>query len=76
VNYRRESTANNESPRSGDDRSPARQPAWIRREDPHGTLMIASIRYLDQFARQSDGSWLFAERKLMVDWTETRPSNP
>jgi ketosteroid isomerase-like protein len=40
------------------------------------TLMIASIRYLDQFARQSDGSWLFAERKLMVDWTETRPSSP
>ena len=39
------------------------------------TLMIASIRYLDQFARQSDGSWLFAERKLMVDWTETRPSS-
>jgi hypothetical protein len=30
--------------------------------------MKAYIRYLDQFARQSDGSWLFAERKLMVDW--------
>jgi hypothetical protein len=44
--------------------------------DGQRTLMIASIRYLDQFARQSDGSWLFAERKLMVDWTETRPSNP
>lgn len=41
-----------------------------------GTLMMAFIRYLDQFARQSDGSWLFAERKLMVEWTETRPSNP
>jgi ketosteroid isomerase-like protein len=40
------------------------------------TLMKAYIRYLDQFARQPDGSWLFAERKLMVDWTETRPSNP
>ena len=44
--------------------------------DGQRTLMIASIRYLDQFARQSDGSWLFAERKLMVDWTETRPSDP
>jgi ketosteroid isomerase-like protein len=40
------------------------------------TLMVAFIRYLDKFTRQSDGSWLFAERKLMVDWTETRPSTP
>ena len=37
------------------------------------TLMVASIRYLDQFVKQ-DGSWLFAERKLMVDWTDTRAS--
>jgi hypothetical protein len=39
-------------------------------------LMLASIRYLDHFARQPGGSWQFAERKLMVDWTETSPSNP
>ena len=39
------------------------------------TLMIASIRYLDSFLKQ-DGAWLFAERKLMVDWTETRSSAP
>lgn len=44
--------------------------------DGQRTLMKAYIRYLDQFAKQPDGSWLFAERKLMVDWTETRPSNP
>ncbi|MFE4254033.1 nuclear transport factor 2 family protein [Streptomyces sp. NPDC056910] len=49
--------------------------------DPNGenstrTLMIASIRYLDEFARQNDGGWLFAERRLMVDWTETRPTAP
>jgi ketosteroid isomerase-like protein len=37
------------------------------------TLMLASIRYLDQFVKQ-DGAWLFAERKLMVDWTDTRIS--
>jgi ketosteroid isomerase-like protein len=45
--------------------------------EAHGqrTLMVAFIRYLDKFARQSDGSWLFAERKLMVEWTETRPSS-
>jgi len=37
------------------------------------TLMLASIRYLDQFVKLG-GAWLFAERKLMVDWTETRDS--
>jgi hypothetical protein len=36
------------------------------------TMMIASIRYLDEFVKQ-DGQWLFAERRLMVNWTETRP---
>lgn len=41
-------------------------------QDGERTMMIASIRYLDEFARQ-DGSWLFAERRLMVNWTETRP---
>jgi hypothetical protein len=36
------------------------------------SLMIAAIRYLDSFVKQ-DGTWLFGQRKLMVDWTETRP---
>jgi hypothetical protein len=35
------------------------------------TLMIASVRYLDQFSRVA-GAWRFAERRLYVDWTETR----
>ena len=39
------------------------------------TLMVASLRYLDRFVKQ-DGAWLFAERKLLVDWTDTRPSTP
>jgi len=34
-------------------------------------LMVASLRYLDSFVKQ-DGSWLFAERRLYVDWTEER----
>jgi ketosteroid isomerase-like protein len=42
-------------------------------EDGQRTMMIASIRYLDELVKQ-DGQWLFAERRLMVDWTETRPS--
>ncbi|MET4361980.1 hypothetical protein ABIB06_002560 [Bradyrhizobium sp. LB8.2] len=31
--------------------------------------------YLDKFVKH-DGAWLFAERKPMVDWTETRSSAP
>ena len=42
-------------------------------EDGQRTMMIASIRYLDDFIKQ-DGQWFFAERRLMVNWTETRPS--
>ena len=34
-------------------------------------LMIASLRYLDTFANV-DGTWLFAERLLYVDWVEDR----
>ena len=35
------------------------------------TLMIANIKYHDSFVKQN-GKWLFAERKLMVDWMENR----
>jgi hypothetical protein len=35
-------------------------------------LMIAALRYYDTFVK-SDGSWLFAERKLYADWIEERP---
>ena len=34
-------------------------------------LMIAALRYYDAFVKM-DGSWLFAERKLYVDWMEER----
>ena len=34
-------------------------------------LMIATLRYDDTFVKQ-DGAWLFAERKLYVDWIEER----
>jgi uncharacterized protein (TIGR02246 family) len=39
------------------------------------TLMVASLRYRDTFVKR-DGAWLFAERKLYVDWTDTRTSVP
>ena len=35
-------------------------------------LMVASLRYLDTFAK-TDGTWLFAERQLYVDWVDERP---
>jgi hypothetical protein len=34
-------------------------------------LMLASLRYYDSFVKR-DGSWLFAERLLYVDWREER----
>jgi hypothetical protein len=34
-------------------------------------LMIAALRYMDIFAK-TDGAWLFAERRLYVDWLEER----
>ena len=34
-------------------------------------LMIANIKYHDSFVKQN-GKWLFAERKLLVDWIENR----
>ena len=34
-------------------------------------LMDASLRYLDTFVK-TDGTWLFAERLLYVDWLEER----
>ena len=44
-------------------------------EDGERKIMVASLRYLDTFAK-IDGSWYFAERKLLLDWSETRPSPP
>jgi hypothetical protein len=34
-------------------------------------IMTASLRYLDAFAKL-EGRWYFAERKLILDWSETR----
>jgi hypothetical protein len=37
-------------------------------EDGDRKIMIASLRYLDTFAK-IDGRWFFAERKLTLDWS-------
>jgi uncharacterized protein (TIGR02246 family) len=34
-------------------------------------LMLASLRYDDTFVKR-DGAWLFAERRLFVDWVDER----
>ncbi len=38
-------------------------------------LIVMSIRYEDAYIKQSS-AWLFAERKLIIVWTDTRPSQP
>jgi ketosteroid isomerase-like protein len=43
-------------------------------EDGTRKIMIASLRYLDVFTKR-DGRWYFAERKLILDWSETRAMN-
>jgi hypothetical protein len=40
-------------------------------EDGDRKIMIASLRYLDAFAK-IDRRWFFAERKLILNWSETR----
>lgn len=39
--------------------------------DGRRSLMVAALRYEDVFVKQ-EGVWLFAERKLFVDWIEQR----
>jgi hypothetical protein len=40
-------------------------------EDGNRKIMVASLRYLDTFAKL-DGRWYFAARELILDWSETR----
>jgi ketosteroid isomerase-like protein len=40
-------------------------------EEEKRRIMVAYLRYLDAFAK-IDGTWLFAERLLYVDWLEER----
>jgi hypothetical protein len=40
-------------------------------EDAARKLMVAHLRYRDTIVKQQ-GTWLFAERRLYLDWAETR----
>jgi hypothetical protein len=44
-------------------------------DDGTRKIMVAWLRYLDRFVKL-DGGWYFEERKLILDWSETRPSAP
>jgi SnoaL-like domain len=46
-------------------------PHHLTVDDDKRRLMIAALRYYDTFAK-IDGSWVFAERVLYVDWLEER----
>jgi ketosteroid isomerase-like protein len=43
----------------------------ITMNDGKRRLMLASLRYYDTFVK-IDGTWLFAERLLYVDWVDER----
>jgi hypothetical protein len=43
----------------------------VTRRAGEAKIMVASIRYSDQFVRTPEG-WRFDEGRLMVDWMDTR----
>ncbi len=44
-------------------------------ENGQRQLQVMAIRYYDDIVREMD-AWRFASRTLIIDWSETRPSNP
>ena len=50
---------------------PARRAHHVTVDGEKRRLMVASLRYLDTFAKIG-GAWLFAERLLYVDWLQQR----
>lgn len=41
-------------------------------QDGSRLMMVAWLRYVDVFTKV-DGAWYFAERELILEWSETRP---
>ena len=46
-------------------------PHHLTIKDGNRRLMVAALRYTDTFVK-TNGTWLFGERKLYVDWMEER----
>ena len=38
--------------------------------------LVMMVRYLDQYSRGSDGEWLIADRRGVIEWTETHKADP
>jgi SnoaL-like domain len=38
--------------------------------------LVMMVQYLDKYVRGDDGQWLIADRRVNVEWTETRQANP
>ncbi len=38
--------------------------------------LVMMIRYLDNYDRTVEGSWLIADRQVVIDWTELHPAHP
>jgi hypothetical protein len=47
----------------------------LKTQNGQRTLTVMSIHYYDTFIKEND-KWLFSERKLIIDWTDSRQSNP
>ncbi|MFE4544183.1 nuclear transport factor 2 family protein [Arthrobacter sp. NPDC056727] len=43
-------------------------------ENGQRVLLVLSIRYVDTFVRH-DSEWRFSDRKLVIDWSDKRPSS-
>ena len=41
-----------------------------------GTSYVMHIRYEDAYAKDAGGAWRIADRRVNIEWTETRPTNP
>ena len=38
--------------------------------------MVLMLRYLDSYRRDPDDGWLIADRRVDIQWTETRQADP
>ena len=38
--------------------------------------LVMMVQYLDKYVRGEGGEWLIADRRVNVEWTETRQANP